>query len=59
MLRKLFYQCKRAIQVARKPNKEEYLNVAKVTTIGILLIGLLGFVIMMISYFLGGMSITL
>lgn len=56
MLRKFIYECKRTLYVARKPGKEEYLTVAKVTGVGILLIGLLGFLIMIVSYFLGGMA---
>jgi len=49
MLRKFLYECKRTLQVARKPDKEEYLDIAKVTGLGILLIGLVGFVITMIA----------
>jgi len=59
MLRKFLYECRRALQVARKPDRKEYLDIAKVTGIGILLIGLLGFIIMMMSYLLGGMSIAM
>lgn len=49
MLRKFLYECKRVLRVARKPDREEYLTIAKVTGLGILLIGLVGFVITMIS----------
>jgi protein transport protein SEC61 subunit gamma-like protein len=49
MLRKFFYECKRVLRVARKPDKEEYLDIAKVTGLGILLIGLIGFVITMVA----------
>lgn len=49
MLRKFLYECKRVLRVARKPDKEEYLTIAKVTGLGILLIGLVGFVITMIA----------
>lgn len=37
------------LRVARKPDREEYLTIAKVTGLGILLIGLVGFVITMIA----------
>jgi len=40
--------------VARKPGREEYSQVAKVTGLGILLIGFAGFVIMIISYLIQG-----
>jgi len=54
MLRKFLYECKRTLQVARKPDKEEYLDVAKVTGLGILLIGLVGFMITMIAMWIIG-----
>lgn len=56
MLRKFLYECKRVLRVARKPGKTEYIDIAKVTGLGIILIGFIGFVIMMISYVIGGMS---
>lgn len=49
MLRKFLHECKRVLRVARKPDREEYLTIAKVTGLGILLIGLVGFVITMIA----------
>ncbi|MEM2890337.1 MAG: protein translocase SEC61 complex subunit gamma [Candidatus Hadarchaeum sp.] len=54
-MRKFLHEAKRVIAVARKPDQEEYLQVAKVAGLGILLIGLVGFVIMLISYFIQGM----
>jgi len=54
MLRKFLYECKRTLQVARKPDKKEYLDVAKVTGLGILLIGLVGFAITMIAMWIIG-----
>jgi protein transport protein SEC61 subunit gamma-like protein len=48
--------CKRLFQVARKPDQEEYFRVAKITGLGIVLIGMLGFIIMLLaSLFTGGM----
>jgi protein transport protein SEC61 subunit gamma-like protein len=47
MLKKFLYECKRTLQVARKPNRDEYYDISKVTGLGILLIGLLGFLITM------------
>lgn len=56
MLRKFLYECKRVLRVARKPGKMEYMDIVKVTGLGIILIGFIGFVIMMISRVIGGMS---
>jgi len=39
---------KRVLLVTKKPGKEEFLTVAKVSAIGALLIGLIGFIINML-----------
>ena len=44
---------KRVLKVARKPDKEEYLQFAKVTAIGVVIIGLVGFVIVIIGQLIG------
>jgi len=46
-------QCKRVLKVAKKPTTEEYLNFSKVTAIGIAIIGVIGFVIVLISQLVG------
>ncbi|HLC58344.1 MAG TPA: protein translocase SEC61 complex subunit gamma [Candidatus Nanoarchaeia archaeon] len=38
-------ECKRVWQVTKKPNKEELTTIVKITGIGILIIGAIGFVI--------------
>ena len=38
-------QCKKVFLVARKPSSEEYKRTAKITGLGIFLIGLVGFLI--------------
>jgi protein transport protein SEC61 subunit gamma-like protein len=47
-------QCQRVIKVSRKPGKKEYFNFAKVTGLGIILIGVIGFVIYAVAQ-LGGL----
>jgi protein transport protein SEC61 subunit gamma-like protein len=42
-------QCERVLRVSKKPDNEEYKTVAKVTGVGILIIGLIGFVIAIVS----------
>ncbi len=49
MLREFLHQSKRVLHVARKPDQDEYLNVAKVTAIGIVIVGVIGFVITLIG----------
>ena len=41
---------RRTLEVARKPGKEEYITSMKITGVGILLIGLIGFIIYMIYH---------
>ena len=43
------HDCKRVLRVARKPSRSEYLTIAKVTGLGILLIGFLGFIITLLG----------
>jgi protein transport protein SEC61 subunit gamma-like protein len=47
-------QCQRVLKVSRKPDREEYVNVAKVTAVGIALIGVIGFIISIIGQLLQG-----
>ena len=47
-LKEKFAQYKRTIEVARKPGKEEFLYSAKITGIGIALLGVIGFVIFLV-----------
>jgi protein transport protein SEC61 subunit gamma and related proteins len=47
-------QCQRVLKVSRKPDREEYINVAKVTGIGIILIGVIGFIISIIAQLIQG-----
>ena len=45
-------QCERVLRVSKKPDAEEYKMVAKVTGIGIIIIGVIGFIITLISQLL-------
>lgn len=47
-------QAKRVLKVSTKPDKEEYWAVAKVTFLGMALIGLIAYVIRTVSILLGG-----
>jgi protein transport protein SEC61 subunit gamma-like protein len=52
LMRDFLNKCKRVFRVSRKPDKDEYMEITKVTGIGILLIGVVGFVIMLIARYL-------
>ena len=43
-----FVKCKRVWQVLKKPSKKEFKTITKISTIGILILGFLGFFISMI-----------
>ena len=45
-------QCKRVLKVAKKPDRDEYFDFSKVTAIGIAIIGVIGFVIVLIGQLL-------
>jgi len=47
---KFLHEARRVLAVAKKPDEEEYLQVSKVAGLGIMLIGFVGFVIMLASY---------
>jgi protein transport protein SEC61 subunit gamma-like protein len=55
-MRKFLQNCRRTLQVAKKPDKDEYMHVAKITGLGILLVGFIGFVIMFVSSIIIGIS---
>ncbi|MBU2616202.1 MAG: protein translocase SEC61 complex subunit gamma [Nanoarchaeota archaeon] len=47
-LKSFFLKCKRVWLVLKKPSKEEYETIAKVSAIGVGILGLLGFLISLI-----------
>ncbi|MBR6024994.1 MAG: protein translocase SEC61 complex subunit gamma [Methanobrevibacter sp.] len=44
---------KRVLKVSRKPDRTEYLEFAKITALGILVIGAVGFVMVLIGQLIG------
>lgn len=42
-------QCKRTLKIARKPKKEELKKTARICGIGIIIVGIIGFVFYLIS----------
>ena len=50
---KTIKDCKRVLKVSRKPDKEEYLEFSKIVAIGIAIIGVVGFVIVLIGGLIG------
>jgi protein transport protein SEC61 subunit gamma and related proteins len=48
-LKTFFYECVRVLKVTKKPDKVEFKTIVKVSGVGILIIGLLGFLIHVID----------
>lgn len=54
-LRSLVERMRRILLVASKPDKSEYRQTVKITGLGFVLIGLIGFVIFIIVQLIGGL----
>lgn len=54
-LRNLIERMRRVLLVSTKPDKEEFRQSVKITGIGIIIIGMIGFIIFMIIQLLGGL----
>ena len=50
---KFIKDSKRVLKVSRKPDSKEYIEMAKVTSIGVLIIGASGFVVVLIGQLIG------
>ncbi|MBN2880529.1 protein translocase SEC61 complex subunit gamma [Candidatus Woesearchaeota archaeon] len=48
-LKEFIKECKRVLRITKKPSKEEFGVIVKVSGVGILIIGLIGFVLQMIK----------
>ena len=51
-LKRFGKECLRVIRITKKPTKEEYKTIVKVSGLGILIIGMIGFIIQMIKQLL-------
>ncbi|MBS3074408.1 protein translocase SEC61 complex subunit gamma [Candidatus Pacearchaeota archaeon] len=47
-LSSFFVQCRRVWTLLRKPSRDEFKSISKISGIGILLLGLLGFIIALV-----------
>lgn len=48
-IKRFIIESKRVLKVTRKPDKEEFQTIVKVSGLGILIIGLIGFIIQMVK----------
>ena len=52
-IKRFFKECKRVLRVSKKPTSEEYFNFSKVTAIGLVILGTIGFIIVLIGQIAG------
>jgi protein transport protein SEC61 subunit gamma-like protein len=50
---KFIKDSKRVLKVSRKPDGKEYVELAKVVSIGVLIIGVIGFIIVLLGSLIG------
>ena len=50
---KFIKDSKRVLKVSRKPDGKEYVELAKVVSIGVLIVGVIGFVIVLLGSLIG------
>lgn len=53
-LKDFWVQCRRVLRVTKKPDKQEFITIAKVSGLGILIIGLIGFILHFINQIIIG-----
>ena len=52
-LKSFIKNCMRVLKVTRRPTREEYTAASKITGLGIIVIGIIGFAIFLIFHFAG------
>ena len=52
-LKKFISDCIRVFRVATKPTKDEFKLASKITALGIVIIGIIGFIVFMIFHLIG------
>ncbi|MGN0176711.1 MAG: protein translocase SEC61 complex subunit gamma [Methanobrevibacter sp.] len=50
---KFIKDCKRVLKVAKKPDGKEYRDLAKISALGVAVIGVIGFVIVLLGSLIG------
>lgn len=53
-LKSFYVECVRVLKITKRPDKNEFQTIVKVTALGILVIGLVGFITVMIRQLLVG-----
>ncbi len=54
-IKAFFKECVRVIKILKKPNAQEFSSIVKVTGLGIIIIGVIGFLFVMFKRMIGGL----
>ncbi|MBW2987034.1 protein translocase SEC61 complex subunit gamma [Candidatus Woesearchaeota archaeon] len=49
-LKSYIIECRRVLKVTKKPSREEFKTIVKVSGLGMILIGLIGFIVSMVAH---------
>lgn len=52
-LQRFWSNCVRVLKITKKPNKQEFIEIAKITGLGLLAIGVLGFLVQAVQQLIG------
>ncbi|MFT4249844.1 MAG: protein translocase SEC61 complex subunit gamma [Candidatus Woesearchaeota archaeon] len=52
-LQRFLSNCNRVLKITKKPNKQEFLDLVKITGLGLIVIGLLGFAVQVVTNLIG------
>lgn len=52
-LSKFIKDAKRVLKVSRKPDKAEYIDLAKISALGVVVVGGIGYIIVCLGYLIG------
>lgn len=50
---KFIKDAKRVLKVSRKPDKDEYIDLAKISALGVVVVGGIGYIIVCLGYLIG------
>lgn len=54
-IKQFIERCRRVLAIATKPTKDEFKTATKITSLGLLIIGIIGFIVFIIVRLIGGL----
>ncbi|MBD3259338.1 protein translocase SEC61 complex subunit gamma [Candidatus Woesearchaeota archaeon] len=53
-IKSYFIECRRVLKVTKKPTRDEFKTIVKVSGLGMIIIGLIGFLVTMVAHVITG-----